>query len=126
MTAYTDKLAPAMIGEDKLVVSVDSSSLPLLALSPIIINIDYSAAELEGGVALPIEAIVQPPSDDGSGYIRRKFSLKIPTSFVFTPLHAGRHLVLVKECCHNLWQGRLLIDVGGDEADKIWISERTV
>jgi hypothetical protein len=124
LTEYIDKIAPPEIGEDRIRLSIDSSCLPLLALSPVIIDVDYELAEPEG-IELPIELIIQPSSIDGTGYIRRKFIKHAPSSFQFTPIHAGRHLVLLKECCHNLWQGRLLINVGGDEADKIELLDRT-
>jgi len=118
MTIQTDLIAPSEIGEDRLGLSIDPSCLPMLAMNNIIINIDYSAVGANG-VTLPIEFIVQPPSVDGIGYVRRVYRKHVPSSIVFFPITAGRHLVLVKECCHNLWQGRLVIDVGGDEADKL-------
>lgn len=118
MTEQIDNIAPSNIGEDRISVSVNTSSLPLLALNPAVIDIDYSAADDYGGVVLPIEIMVQPPSIDGIGFVRRVYRKWIPTSFSFVPLVAGQHLILVKECCHNLWQGRLVVSVGGDEADK--------
>jgi len=118
MTEQIDNIAPAYIGEDKFILSVNVGSLPLLALNPAIIDVDYSAADNGGGYELPIEFIVQSPSFDGIGFVRRVYRKHAPTSIAFTPLAAGTHLVLVKECCHNLWQGRLVITVGGDEADK--------
>lgn len=123
MTKQLDQIAPPEIGEDRIQLAVNPSCLPLLALSLVIIDVDYSLAE-PGGVELPIELIVQPPSTDGTGYVRTKYISHIPTCVMFTPIHAGRHLVLIKECCHNRWQGRLLIDVGGDEADKIELMDR--
>lgn len=118
MTEQLNNLAPAYIGEDKFVLSVNSNSLPLLVLNPAIIDVDYSAAEDDGGYELPIEVLVQPPSIDGIGYHHSIYRKHSPSSFTFVPLVAGVHLILVKECCHNLWQGRLVVTVGGDEADK--------
>jgi hypothetical protein len=118
MTVQIDAIAPPEIGEDRFSLSVNSLCLPLLALNQAIIDIDYSAAG-SVGFELPIEFIVQPPSNDGSGYVRRVYRKHAPPSIAFMPITAGRHLILVKECCHNRWQGRLVIDVGGDEADKI-------
>lgn len=117
MKAQLDIIAPPEIGEDRFSLSANPACLPLLALNPVIIDIDYSGAGANG-ITPPIEIIVQPPSNDGSGFIRKRFYRAAPTSFSFVPITAGNHLVLVKEYCHNRWQGRLLIDVGGDEADK--------
>jgi hypothetical protein len=118
MTEQIDNLAPAYIGEDRFILSINSSSLPLLALSPTIVDVDYSDVDDEGGIELPIEFMVTPSSIDNIGFVRRVYRKYAPTSITFTPLVAGVHLILVKECCHNLWQGRLVVTVGGDEADK--------
>lgn len=122
-TDMLEFLSPPTIGEDKILLSVNPLVLPLLALSPVIIDIDYSRVD-DVGVQLPIEVEVQPPMEDGTGYVRRKFTKQAPSSFSFVPINAGQHLVLVKECCHNLWQGRLLIEVGGDEASTVSTEER--
>lgn len=122
-TDMLEFLSPPDIGEDKILLSVNPLVLPLLALNTVIIDIDYS--QVPGvGVLLPIEVEVQPPLQDGTGYVRRKFTKQAPSSFSFIPLNAGQHLVRVKECCHNLWQGRLLIEVGGDESSTVATTER--
>ena len=122
MTGILDILSPLYIDEDKFTLELDSVSVAI-ALQPMTLNINYDEADPEGAM-LPIEVIVQPPTEDGTGYIQKIFRNFIPSSFTFTPINAGDHLVLVKELGHNRWQGRLLITIEGDEASKVESVER--
>lgn len=116
-----EEISPEYVGEDRIVVSLVTVSP--IALSPVILEIDYEQAGDEG-VILPIEVIVQPPSIDGSGYSRRVFRHSTPQGFVWTPITTGPHLVLVREVGHNRWQGRLVVQVAGDTGHKIETVER--
>jgi hypothetical protein len=125
MSEIIDTISPVFIGEDKFTLTIDEASKPLLSYKPISINIDYSEADLEGGVVLPIVIVVQPAFGDGTGYIRKTFSRSAPSSFsFFASAGAGDYLIVVKEYGHNQWQGRLVITVGGDNIASL-ITERS-
>lgn len=106
-----DDLSPATIGEDKIALTVDPSTDPPTALRAVQINVDYAATE-PFGVALPLDMIVQGPTEDS--YVERTFRRFKPTTLSFVPLAAGEHLVLLRETAHNRWIGRLRITVVGD------------
>lgn len=111
-----DQLSPATIGEDKIALSLDASTNPATALRAVQVNVDYSAAG-EAGIALPLDLIVQGPTEDG--YIERTFRRFKPSTISFVPLAAGEHLVLLREQAHNRWVGRLRINVVGDPFQKV-------
>lgn len=109
-----DELSPAYIGEDKIGLSLDVSTTPALAMKAVQVNVDYTDAE--GGVALPLDMIVQGPTEDG--YIERTFRRFRPNTLSFVPATAGEHLVLLREQAHNRWVGRLRVTVQGDSFSK--------
>ena len=117
MTEMSDMISPAYVGEDRLGVEVDSLTRPY-ALQPLTVNFDYSQAD-PVGVRLPIEVVVQPPTTDGSGYLRRVFRRVVPPSFTFVPIAAGPHLILIREVGHNRWLGRLVVSVVGDRMSEV-------
>ena len=72
-----------------------------------------------GGVVLPLILQVQPAFGRGVGYFEKVFRKTRPNSFAFSVPSAGQYLVLLRECFHNRWQGRLLIQVEGEEFTQI-------
>lgn len=113
-----DIISPRDIGADKIVITVDPSSEPLLSSSAITLNFDYSAAS-PGGVVLPLQFVLQPTFGRGVGYFEKEFRLDRPSSFTFRVPGAGQYLALLRECWHNSWQGRLLLDIGGEQFSQI-------
>lgn len=106
-----EDLSPATVGEDRIAVELADPETKPTALRPVLVNISYDAADPEG-VVLPIEVLVQSPVAEG--FEEKVFRHSKPTSYAFTPITAGSHLVLVREQAHNRWVGRLVIDVQGD------------
>ena len=41
----------------------------------------------------------------------------MPSTITFVPKEGGRHLIRLAEAAHNLWWGRLELDVAGDVID---------
>ena len=103
-----DQMSPDYVGEDRITLSLDTSTSPARALSPVQINVDYALAEPQGA-SLPLELIVNGPT-----YLRKLFRTVRPPFFVFIPELPGEHLVLLRETGHNRWVGRLLVEVVGD------------
>lgn len=123
MADVIDIISPRDIGQDdKIVITVDPISLPLLAGNIITVNFDY-ARTAPGGVVLPLELIVQPGFGRGEGYFTNIFRQSRPNSFAFSLPSAGEWLVVLRECAHNYWLGRLTLNVGGEEFTQI-LSER--
>lgn len=118
MTAELDIISPTFIGTDTIVITVDPVSQPLLAGRTITLNFDYSDAE-PGGVVLPLILQVQPAFGRGAGYFEKVFRKRALNSFAFTVASAGQYLVVLRECWHNSWQGRLLLEVAGEEFSQI-------
>lgn len=112
-----DELSPATIGEDKIVLTLDPSTDPATALKAVQVNVDYSKADLDGGIALPLDMIIQGPTEES--YIARTFRRFVPRTLSFIPLAAGTHLVLLREQAHNRWVGRLRVTVIGDPFQKV-------
>ena len=111
-----DDLSPATIGEDKITLSVDASTDPPTALKAVQIDVDYSAAA-PFGIELPLDMIVQGPTEDC--YIERTFRRFVPNTLSFVPLAAGEYLVVLREVAHNRWVGRLRFTVVGDRFQKV-------
>lgn len=118
MSTNLELISPPTIGSDQIVLSVDPVSRPLLESRVISINFDYSDT-FPAFVVLPLILQVQPAFGRGVGYFTKVFRRVVPNSFAFTVPGAGRYLVLLRECGHNYWQGRLLIDVAGEEFSQI-------
>lgn len=120
-----DILSPLTIGEDKIKVTLSELSNPAFVEKPITVDFDYSAADAEGGLRFPLKVQVIPAFGDGTGFQEEIFRNIRPSSFSFRAVGAGEHLILIKESAHNQWQGRLLIDVRGEEFTQIQVGERT-
>lgn len=118
MSEVLDAISPETIGEDKIAITVDPSSQPLLVNRVITLHFDYSATYPEG-VVKPLKLHVQPAFGDGTGYFEVEFHRSVPRSYAFTLPGAGQWLVLLREIGHNSWQGRIVLDVGGDPFTQI-------
>jgi len=106
-------ISPTYIGQDKIGITVDAVSQPVMVSKIITLNFDYSET-LPVGVVKPLKLHVQPAFGSGAGYQEFLFDLFVPNSFAFRVFAAGQYLVLLRELAHNQWQGRLLLDVKGD------------
>lgn len=109
--ALIDEISPTYVGEDRIVLSLSDPQTPLLAFVPFQVDIDYAKTQ-PGGLVLPLELVFQAPS----GVMQRRvFERSAPASLLLVPRTRGRHLVLLRELFHNHWQGRLEVDVQGDD-----------
>lgn len=115
-----DEISPAYIGEDKLTLKLANPDAKPTTWQPFQVDVDYSAADPEG-VILPMELVLQGPNPPD--HKRRLFTRERPSSFVLVPEAKGPHFILFRELGHNRWQGRLLIEVEGEDLDTG--SERT-
>lgn len=112
--ATIDEISPPYVGEDKLVLTLEDPQLTLLANLPFQVNVDYSATEPEG-LQLPLELILQGPK--AGQQTRRLFTRSLPSSLLLTPRVRGTHFILLKELFHNRWQGRLTVEVEGEDPE---------
>jgi hypothetical protein len=111
-----DELSPREYGEDRIVLRLSESTSEPRALSPVIVEVDFSACDPEG-VVLPLELVVTGPS--GKVTERRQvFRRRVPTELTFTPIEGGSTLVRLAEMFHNRWWGKLVIEVEGDPLDR--------
>lgn len=124
MPSRLDILSPATIGSEKIGLKVDAGS-KLLANNPITVNIDYSRADVDGGIVLPLIIALVPVSDpEKTEFVERQFKLTRPDSFTFTVERAGEYLIVARESAHNRWVGRVRLVVEGDPFTQIQLSER--
>jgi hypothetical protein len=110
--AIIDEISPPYVGEDKLVLSLAEPQVALLAFVPFQVNVDYSKAN-PLGIKLPLELVFQGPNSRKPE--RRLFERARPDSLLLVPKTRGQHFILLRELFHNRWQGRLLVDVQGDD-----------
>jgi hypothetical protein len=118
MTTALDRVSPSYMGVDRFRLNVSELSKPLLDGKVVTIDVDYAGAE-PGGVQLPLILRVQPEFGTGRGYRRKAFRRSAPKSITFRPRGAGSYLVLLQEQSHNQWQGRLTVQVGGEQFDDV-------
>ena len=114
--ALIDDISPVTVGEDKIKLTLDPASDPPLANRPITINVDYSDAD-PNGVVLPLRFVLQPAfggGGAGNGYDEYTYRNVAPSTLTVQVANAGEYLLLLKECFHNRWQGRLILNVEGD------------
>ncbi len=111
-----DEISPLFIGEDRIKLSIDPA-LTILSDRAVTVDLDYTDAGGIGAVVPPIILTAQPAFGDGTGYVEKIFRGNPPTTFTFRPRGAGEWLIVAKESAHNLWQGRLIIQVEGEEFD---------
>ena len=111
-----DDISPTFIGEDRIVLTLSQDTPNPKAFAPVQIDIDYSAADPEGGIVLPLELIVNAPSD--ANFSRRIIRRSLPSSIIIKPQEGGEHLVLLRECGHNKFVGIFILDVAGDPTEE--------
>jgi hypothetical protein len=99
-----------MMGEDRIKLGVDERTR-VTAQRPITLRVDYTRADEDGGVVLPLLFTVQPEFGDGEGYTEKVFDRFRPQTITFSVLEPGSYLVTLRETTHNKWQGRLRLDV---------------
>ena len=118
-----DRISPVTVGEDKITVTLSSTTPFPTAGQPLTIDIDYGLADPAGCVP-PIVIVVQPEIGGlGSDY-RRKVYNRLPDAYTFVPTTSGEHLILVRESAHNRWQGRLRVFVAGDDLSGVAAERR--
>lgn len=110
--ANLEELSPSYVGEDRIALTLADPQVPILANVPFQVNVDVSAT-LPEGLVLPIELVVSGPST--GQYKRRLFTKSVPNSLLITPTVRGSHFILIRELFHNRWQGRLTVEVRGDD-----------
>ncbi len=119
MSENLDLVSPVDMGSDKIVVTVNNpTGEQLLVGTPITLDFDYSLT-FPAFVKLPLILQVQPAFGRGVGYKETIFRDRVPNSFAFQVPGAGQYLAVLRECFHNRWQGRILIDVAGEEFSQI-------
>lgn len=109
MSTSLDEICPRYIGEDRLVLQLQTIGA-VRAFEQVAIAVDYSATAPEG-VVLPLELLIQGPSPQS--YVYRVFRRSKPTTLIFTPREGGSHLITLREFAHNKWWGRLVVSVDG-------------
>lgn len=107
-----EEICPEYIGEERITLSFDTTSIVPRANLALLIRVDYSLCDPEGGAVLPLEMLVQGPSP--SSFRRRVISRTKPAELVVTPREGGRHLVLLREMAHNRFHGKIAFDVAGE------------
>ncbi len=110
--ALIDEISPTYIGEDRFALTLADHASTVLAFVPFQVDVNYGAA-LPAGIVLPIELLFQAP--DGKVIRRTVFTRTPPSSLLLVPRQRGQHSVLLREMFHNRWQGRLFVDVQGDD-----------
>lgn len=112
--ALIDEISPTYIGEDRIALTLSDPNVSVLAFVPFQVDVNYDAAEPEG-LVLPLELVFQSPS--GKVIKRTVFARTPPSSLLLVPRERGQHFLLLREMFHNRWQGRLVIDVQGEDLD---------
>ncbi len=124
MSENLDLVSPVDMGSDKIGITVNNpTGEELLVGLPITLDFDYSAT-LPSGVMLPLILQVQPAFGRGVGYKEFIFSKRAPSSFAFQVPGAGEYLAVLRECFHMRWQGRIILDVQGEEFSQILSSRQ--
>ena len=112
--ALVDEISPSYVGEDRIGLSLADPNQPIYVNTPIQVNIDYSGAAPEG-LVLPLELSLSGPTE--GQYQRTLYTTSKPAAVVLVPRVKGQHFILLRERFHNRWQGRLLVDVLGDDME---------
>ena len=110
-----DDLSPATVGESLIGLSLSPETTTALVGQLIVVVVDYS--KCPGGVILPLDMIIQGPTD--VSYVEKVFRKTLPLELAFVPIASGLHLVALREQAHNRWFGSLRIDVKGDPFGKL-------
>lgn len=119
MSRNLDLVSPVDMGSDKITVTVNNpGGGALLVGTPITLDFDYSRT-FPAFVKLPLILQVQPAFGRGVGYKEITFDKQVPNSFAFQVPGAGQYLAVLRECFHMRWQGRILLQVEGEEFSQI-------
>jgi hypothetical protein len=111
MAQFVDEISPRFYGEDRLRLTLSSPNQVLRAFAPVLVTVDYSAA-LPEGVVLPLEfTVVAPTAVNSTRIIFRRFA---PRELAFTPREGGSFVVRLAELWHNLYWGKLALEISGD------------
>jgi hypothetical protein len=116
MATFLDTFAPLTVGAMRLKLSLDASTLIPRAGGSVLVNVDYSEADPDGGVVLPLGLIIQAPTV--AGYRTKTYTSVRPDQIPCPLITAGEHLVTLKELGHNLFFGALRFTVIGDPIDQ--------
>jgi len=115
MTSLVDEISPSYVGAELIGLSTAEPSVTSRSFNAVLLDVDYSDTDEIGGVVLPIEMTVTPPSP--SGFQRQIFRLLTPSQIAFTPQEGGPHLVLLREVGHNRVYGTIQLAVLGSIND---------
>ena len=119
MTQLIDELSPAFVGAKLLVLTRANPDEVLRAFTAILVDVDYSATDANGGIMMPLEFIVDGPSPtslkrDIFGLERGGISRRVPPSQIsFIPQEGGHFHMMIREIGHNGAYGTLEVDVEG-------------
>lgn len=108
-----ENISPDSIGKAMIELTLEDPDAPIRAHQPVLLNLNYLRADKVGGVVLPLEVIVSSGSSSSS-FRRTTYRRIIPTTFTFTPVEGGPHLVRIRELFHNRWYGWIKLDVDGE------------
>jgi hypothetical protein len=111
MAEFLDEISPRHYGEDRLRLTLTERNQVLRAFAPVLVTVDYSAA-LPEGIVLPLEFTVTAPSAVNS--TRMVFRRFAPNELAFTPREGGSHLIRLAEMWHNMYWGKLVLEIAGD------------
>jgi len=105
-----DDLVPSYTGEGRIVLSLSRETPNPRAFHIVDVLVDYSRT-LPEYVVRPLELIIRAPTD--VNFRRRYYTRQVPSIITFQPQEGGTHLVLLRECAHNHWHGKIRIEVDG-------------
>ncbi len=111
-----DDLCPSYVGDQRIRITLAPWAPAPIALTPVVIAVDYSRAAPQG-LCFPLVFTVAAPSSPT--LVRRLIRRVRPSALAFTPREGGRHLVRLGELAHNKWWGSLVILVAGDPPDPV-------
>jgi hypothetical protein len=111
MASLLDEISPRYYGEDRLTLTLADPDQALRAFVPIVVSVDVSRA-LPEGLVLPLEFTVTGP--DNVRIARTLYRRFVPIELAFVPIGGGSHLVRLVELYHNLYWGKLVLDIAGD------------
>jgi hypothetical protein len=112
---FIEDFSPENIQARRITIALNKSTLNPKALDTVIFDLDYSGADTEGGIVLPLTIVVQAPTS--GGYSLRHVFFSKPRQHVYRPISSGNHLITVRESGHNLFFGSLPFVVAGDPLD---------
>jgi hypothetical protein len=106
-----DDISPRYMGEDRIRLTLSDPDQLLQVFRPVLITVDYSRC-LPQGVVLPLEFTVTGPGNVlTERHVSKRFA---PTTLVFVPKEGGSFLVRLGEMWHDLWWGKLVLEIAGD------------